>query len=311
MRIAVYLPLLLAAVLALASPLLARQLSPAWAAPALTTAAAVTALASTWGLGMLAVAFLARTSPVAEEAHVSRATLVAHDPVPALISLLAGLVLVWGIGRATRVISTRRRTWRTARRLCQAWAADSELIVLADRQPQAFALPGRPGRVVVSTGMLHALAQPEREVLLAHERSHLRHHHHRYAAATALAAGVNPLLRRTQRDVDYLIERWADEDAAAAVGSRRLAADSLAKAALATAEESAQHVVGRPALAFERLRVVRRVAALQLEAPGRHPLPVVACTLLTVASGAAAIDATVAFLRFVLALAGLFHGTHG
>ncbi len=49
MRVSVYLPLLLSAVLAVGTPVLSRRLAPTVAARVLTLSAAVTAAASTWG----------------------------------------------------------------------------------------------------------------------------------------------------------------------------------------------------------------------------------------------------------------------
>jgi len=46
-------------------------------------------------------------------------------------------------------------------------------------------------------------------VLLAHERSHLRHRHDRYTTLARVAATLNPLLRPTVGAVEFLLERWA------------------------------------------------------------------------------------------------------
>jgi Zn-dependent protease with chaperone function len=111
-----------------------------------------------------------------------------------------------------------------------------ELIVVRSPELLAHAIPGRgkvPGRILVSDSMLRALDGPERRVLLEHERSHLRHRHDRYLRLSRLAARINPLLRPSIEATDFLLERWADEDAADAVGSRRLAARALAHAAVA------------------------------------------------------------------------------
>ena len=104
------------------------------------------------------------------------------------------------------------------------------------RVPTAFAVAGAPGHVVVSTAMLNALDADERKVLLAHEAAHLRHHHHLYTQLAQLAAAANPLLRPLARVIAEGTERWADEVAAAEVGSRRLVARGLARAALARRE---------------------------------------------------------------------------
>jgi Zn-dependent protease with chaperone function len=41
------------------------------------------------------------------------------------------------------------------------------VVVLADEAADAYAAPGWPGRIVVTSGMLGALSPAEREVLLA------------------------------------------------------------------------------------------------------------------------------------------------
>ncbi|PJT49548.1 hypothetical protein CWI85_16830, partial [Streptomyces albidoflavus] len=93
--------------------------------------------------------------------------------------------------------------------------------VLPDPEPYAYALPGRPGRIVVSRAMLESLDADERHALLAHEQAHLDGRHHRLLLAVRLAACLNPLLRPLRSAVGYGAERWADEDAAMAVGDRR------------------------------------------------------------------------------------------
>ncbi len=82
---------------------------------------------------------------------------------------------------------------------------------------------------------------PERRVLLAHEAAHLRHHHHVYLQLVELSAAANPLLRPLASSVRIGVERWADEDAAAAVGDRTLTARALARASLA------RHTAAQPA----------------------------------------------------------------
>ena len=52
----------------------------------------------------------------------------------------------------------------------------------------AFAVPGDPGCVVVSRGLLDRLEPRERKVVFAHERAHLRLGHHRYLHASEVAA---------------------------------------------------------------------------------------------------------------------------
>ena len=69
-----------------------------------------------------------------------------------------------------------------------ALPAPDELVIVDDPAPDAFALPGLPGRIVVSTGMLDHLTDADRQAMLAHERAHLTGHHYAFLAATHLAA---------------------------------------------------------------------------------------------------------------------------
>jgi beta-lactamase regulating signal transducer with metallopeptidase domain len=113
--------------------------------------------------------------------------------------------------------------------------------------------------------MLRTLDAAERRVLLAHERSHLRHRHDRYRRLVGIAACLNPLLRAAVAAVDFLLERWADEDAAGAVGSRHLTARALARAAVADGPHRQR--LWQPSFAAQR--VSRRVNALLAPAPVR------------------------------------------
>jgi Zn-dependent protease with chaperone function len=161
-------------------------------------------------------------------------------------------------------VGADRRTRRALRRLCEGHPADTELIVAASPEPQAFAIPGRPGRILVTSGMLSALEPAERRVLLAHERAHLTHRHALLVTAATLAAAANPLLRPVRSTIAFLVERWADEQAADAVGDRETTARALARAAL-----SAERPRPACALSFTDRAVTRRIAALQTTPPPR------------------------------------------
>jgi Zn-dependent protease with chaperone function len=113
-------------------------------------------------------------------------------------------------------------------------AAPDGFVIVDDPSPDAFVLPGRPGRVVVSTGMLDILDPGERAILLAHERTHLAEHHYAFVALAQLGAAANPLLRPLAAAVAYTVERWADEQAAMVTDDRRRVARTVGKAALAS-----------------------------------------------------------------------------
>ncbi|WP_445520130.1 M56 family metallopeptidase [Streptomyces sp. NEAU-174] len=174
--------------------------------------------------------------------------------------------------------------WRRARTLTAAaleaacMPAEDDLIVIEGEAPNAFAIPGLPGRVVVSTGMLHTLDETERHILLAHERAHLACRHYAFVALAQFGAAANPLLRPLATAVTYTVERWADENAAAATGDRERVARTVGKAALAAhdapgrAPGAALAILGRRSPLAAAGPVPRRVAALLAPPFGRHPL---------------------------------------
>lgn len=143
--------------------------------------------------------------------------------------VLGALALAW-IGVALVRVGRRRRSYGALR---VAGAAGPEVEILATGAPTAYCLPGRPGRIVVSRSMLRALGPREREVLFAHEHSHLTHGHDRFIHAADLASDIFPPLALLASRVRYATERWADEDAAADVGDRGVVARAVARAALA------------------------------------------------------------------------------
>ncbi len=173
-----------------------------------------------------------------------------------------------------------------------------QLVVVDEPAAEAYAIPGLPGRIVISTGMLAALDPAEHEVLLAHERAHLRHHHHLFVAFTQLAAAANPLLRPLATTVSYTVERWADESSATCVGDRRRVAHTVGKAALAAQRTRARTRIPAAALGLlGRLApngpgpVPRRVASLLAPPVQNRALPLIAIAGLPLATGLCAAEA--------------------
>jgi hypothetical protein len=153
-------------------------------------------------------------------------------------------------------------------------------------------VPGRPGHLLVTTGILRLLDAGERRVLFAHEHAHLAHRHHLLVAVTAAAAAVNPLLTPARDQVAYLVERWADEDAAAEVGDRVLTAQAVARAALATVGAGPAATLG-----INGGPAVQRVRALAEPAPRLQWRRLVAPTLLGACCLAAVTVATAEFVQ--------------
>lgn len=193
MIFAVWIPLLVPFLAVPAARRLAEALPPRPAAWLLAAASTGLALCSAAALGLLALAGALRLPFVAALGHL----VTPLDEVPGAVALPAACAAAALLAlRGVALIRTARRQFgevRTARR--RLAPSTGELAVVRDPCPYAYALPGRPGRIVVTTGMLRALDPAEREALFAHERAHLRGRHHLFLAAAELAAHLHPSLR--------------------------------------------------------------------------------------------------------------------
>jgi Zn-dependent protease with chaperone function len=279
-----YLPLLLAALFSAAAPVIARRLPPPIATWLLSIGGLVAAAGSIAVLGFLAFTLLGRAPLLATQGHWSPTALRRDDPVAVPVEVVALLALAAVTVRVAAVALRRSRALLDAHRLAAALPAHgAELAVIADPIPCAFAVPGRPGRIVASVGLLRTLDTGQRRAVLAHERSHLRHHHHAHHTAAQLAAAANPLLRALPAAVTLSTERWADEDAA-----RTAHRDTVAQA-LIQAVTTARRGAATPAvvLAVAAEHITARVQALRAPAPRPAPWRIaalLAVLLLTAAS---------------------------
>ncbi|MGA9690537.1 MAG: M56 family metallopeptidase, partial [Pseudonocardiaceae bacterium] len=220
MTISVYVPAALSLLLAAISRIVVGRIAPSRAV-VFVVAAMLCAAAATWGLVLLSATLLGNTTLVADEALERGVQL--QDPVPRMIGVTAVALLITGAVRVVRVLRARRATTRELRAVCSS-CGTGELAVVALAAPHAFAVPGRPGRILVTRGLLSVLDGDERRVVLAHERAHLQSRHHWLRAATEVCAAVNPVLIPVREAVAFLVERSADEHAAAVTGSRDLVA---------------------------------------------------------------------------------------
>lgn len=262
MLLSIYLPLLFTAVFGLAAPGLARRLPPPVATWLLSAGALLAAAGSSASLALLAFQYVAQAPILAARGRWSDTVLHHYDPVPAPIGLAAAVAVAVLTVRFTLVATRRLTAVRDAYRLAAALpGTGSELSVLDTTDPQAYAVPGRTGRIVVTTGLLRSLDAGERRALLAHERAHLHHRHHLHQTATHLAAAVNPLLHLLPAAVELTCERWADEDAAR-VCRRDTVANALTHAA--TGDRSPRLAVVLAAAASD---VAARIGALRAPAP--------------------------------------------
>ncbi|MFG3202080.1 M56 family metallopeptidase [Streptomyces sp. NPDC048192] len=318
MHLLVYLPLLFPLPAAVAARPLADRLEPRLATWLLTTCALALAALSSAALGVLAVAGLVRWSPAARLGNWSSATVRAGDSVTMIEAVAAAVVLTAAAAAGVRMFWRRIRALAAATLEAACLPGHDRLVLVDEDAPEAYALPGLPGRVVVSTGMLAALDDADREAMLAHEAAHLRCHHYAFVAAIHLAVAVNPLLKPVATAVTYTVERWADESAATVCRDRRQVARAVGKAALATAKHPSRRRLPGAVLGLLGRRrtplttpgpVPRRVAAL-LAAPRtsmlllNHPLLSLAAAAVLVGSSALCAFAAAHDLHVLLKLAG-------
>ncbi len=275
MRLIVYLPLVVSLLAALSARWIAGRLQPRTATWLLTASAVLLAAATGAALAALAATVIGQVPVLASIGHWSVQVLRRNDPTSVSLSIVACVLLGAAVAAACRAGYRRVRALAAAAGTARCLPCIGQLAVLDDPEPDAYALPGLPGRIVVTSGMLDALDERERQVLVAHERAHLACGHYLFVTATHLAAAANPLLRPVEAAVRYAVERWADEVAAGRIGDRRVAAVTVGKAALLT---TADRRAPSPALSMvtRKLRragpVPRRVAALLAAPPGPRPL---------------------------------------
>jgi beta-lactamase regulating signal transducer with metallopeptidase domain len=299
-HVLVYLPLLIPALAAVAARPLSAWLEPRQATWLLTAATVALAACSTAALALLAASAAARIPVLAALGDYSQRVMRRGDPVSAAMGVAAA-VLLTGTAVTVAVLARRRgralaESYRRAARL----SARDGVVVVPGPAVEAYALPGWPGRIVISGRLLAALDDRGRAALLAHEQAHLTGRHHVFTTVAHVAAAANPLLLPLAHAVDYTVERWADEHAAAVTGDRRLVAATIGRVALlATAAPRPVRtaVLGITGALTQRVSVAwagpvpRRVAALLAPPPRRH-LALLAVTALVIAlAGISALQA--------------------
>src|SRR5882724_11788675 len=159
----VYLPLLFAALFGQLAPTLARRLPPPVGTWLLSVGGLFAAAGCSASLALLAFAFVAQSPILAARGHWSDAVLRHRDPLSVPVGAVASaavIVLACLVVRtALRRCAAVRDGYRLARSLPDT---GTELTVLETSQAHAFAVPGRPGRIVISSGLLRALDAGQR-----------------------------------------------------------------------------------------------------------------------------------------------------
>jgi len=284
------------------SSFVVRQVRPAQAVFLLAAVSLTVSLASGIALTAIAVAMFAGITAVAAQGHWSAHLLHQEIPVPGWLGAAAALAITILLARATMRASKIVLALRRADQLCrQIRAAGGPVVILDDNSTDAYTIAGIRGCVVISQRLLYALTADERRVLTAHELSHLRHRHHFYLHIADIAAAGNPLLAPVSAAMRLGVERWADEDAAAGMGDRRVTGRALARVALLRSalrkSATADDWHNLPALGLATLQVTARVQALF--APPPRPR-----------TGWAALALTFSLAVMTMGLASLAHIHH-
>ena len=188
-------------------------------------------------------------------------------PGARVIAIAGFLVAAAVVLRAAGCVACElRRSQRDRREHAALVAAtgrpgDEPDVVIVDHDaPAVYCLPCGRHQIVISAGALAALTPAQLRAVLAHERAHLRRHHHVILAlATALARAFPrvPLLSQAQPQLAVLAEMAADDAAI-----RRHRRDDLAAALIALATTGARP----PALAAsgpEAIARLQRILATQ------------------------------------------------
>src|ERR1700753_1028523 len=162
----VYLPLLVPVLAAVAARPLAARLEPRLATWLLTVITVALAAFSTAALALLAASALARVPALAAVGGYSSPVLRRGDPVPVLAGVAAALLLTAAAVAVAVVIRARARALAESYRRAASMAPGGPVFVMPARSIEAYALPGSPGRIVVSGRLLDVLDDRGRAALL-------------------------------------------------------------------------------------------------------------------------------------------------
>ena len=146
--------------------------------------------------------------------------------IGATVALAVVLIALTFVGRELLVAGSARRAHRQVLRWAgRRWDAPAcsggrceRAIPLVVEHPSlvAYCLPGRGGRIVLSSAALAVLDPDELAAVLAHERAHLAGRHHLLLATSAglaRAFGFLPLFALAREQTAVLVEMLADDRA--------------------------------------------------------------------------------------------------
>lgn len=234
MKVAAVLALYALLLAVIPGPVLARSAwpsrSPRWGIAlwqALSVSALVAAASAGLALALPAVRLSGDLSAVLRECVMALRAQYASPggaltaAVGAVFALTVLTSAGWCVARELMAAAAARRVHRdllrlTARPCDPGRVGAADPVVVQHDSLAAYCLPGRGGRIVLTSGALAALPPEELAAVLAHERAHLSGRHHlALAAAAALdrAFGFVPLVRTARQQTAALLEMLADDRA--------------------------------------------------------------------------------------------------
>lgn len=160
---------------------------------------------------------------------------------------------------ATTVIESKRERahHRFGIRAAAAQMHPRGVTVLPSSVPAAYCLAGKPALIVVTSAAVEALTANQLDAVIAHERAHLRGHHHGLVAVAQTAARAFPFvpaMRAFERETARLVELLAD-DCASKKHDRRVIAEAL----VALASQRTPGLAAASTAALERVnRLIHR-----------------------------------------------------
>jgi Zn-dependent protease with chaperone function len=227
--ISCFVPFAIVVAFGLLAPPLSRRVRPRLAIWILSAGGLLLTTCLLASVSVVVALGVGQLEPFAQLGHWSTRVIGMETPYKRWWIWTATVVLFLAISRAVVTI------WSQGRRLSAAWSASQVspggLVVMDDTQPFAYAVPGWPGRIVVSRGLLRDLDGQGRRAVLTHEQTHLSERHDLHQLVTAVSTSLNPILFRSSAALRLACERRADEVAARAVGDRRAVARAIATAA--------------------------------------------------------------------------------
>lgn len=182
----------------------------------------------------LALPFLPLRFSVASLLGAPSTAIIEHYETPLGIwPGIVGLAVVAAL--ALMLLATTTRSFTRKRRIRRSQLDSLRLVghphpggftVIDHEVPVAYCLPGGSGTVVLSSAALELLDEHERELVLGHERSHLRARHDlalAYSDALTRTFSWVPLFALAHAQVATLLEMAADDAATGPQDRRRLA----------------------------------------------------------------------------------------